>query len=368
MKRVLVHRPGSIGDTVVALPAFHLIRRHFAREHISVLTNVPAHEGTASLTSVLPRRLYDSVVEYPLGRRSVAQLWGLRAAICDQRFDLVIGLTEQTGPGKSARDYLFFSACGIPAIRGLPFRRSNFVYRREAGSGLYRSEASRLLDRLRWLGTIDLSEDRWWDLELSESERDAARAALSALSAPQPMIAVSVGTKFDTNDWSHANWMRLIARLSEQFFAYSLVSIGAGSESARSQELLDLWRGETVNLCGRVPPRVSACALQQADLFIGHDSGPAHLASAVGTPCVAIYSARNPPGRWFPRGRNHTVLYNEVPCSGCELDTCETFAKKCILSISVDRVFEAISARLATWAPTVSAAVARGPTSRSLRR
>jgi len=49
--------------------------------------------------------------------------------------------------------------------------------------------------------------------------------------------------------------------------------------------------------------------LRLVDVFLCHDSGPMHLAAAVGTPCVAVFSRHNPPGRWFPYGPDHTVLY-----------------------------------------------------------
>ena len=118
-----------------------------------------------------------------------------------------------------------------------------------------------------------------------------------------------------------------------------------------------MWSGKTANLCGRVSPRVSAAVLEQAELFVGHDSGPVHLAAAVGTPCVAVYSARSLPGHWFPRGNKTTVFYNRVPCLGCGLETCVTFAKKCILSIGVNQVFDAVAARLTRVTPDVSAVI-----------
>jgi ADP-heptose:LPS heptosyltransferase len=63
-----------------------------------------------------------------------------------------------------------------------------------------------------------------------------------------------------------------------------------------------------------------------------------HLAAAVQTRCVAVFSARNPPGVWFPYGTQHRVLYRRVDCEGCRLNTCIVQKKKCILSITVDEV------------------------------
>ena len=346
MTRVLVYRLGSIGDTVIALPAFHLIRQHFPRDHITVLTNCSAHEKAAPLASVLPQCLYDEILEYPLTTRGLKELGALRARIMEQKFELMISLAAPRGFWKSIRDNVFFYSCNIPDIRGIPLRRSDLSCAPEPGSDLYRSETRRLLDRLGWLGTVNPDEDRWWDLQLSQEERDVADSLLNSLGVSKPILAFSIGAKVDTKDWSQQNWMSLISRLSSRSAGYSLISIGSKDEWSRSQELLDIWHGEKANLCGQASPRVSACVLQRANLYIGHDSGPLHLAAAVGTPSVAVYSARDPPGQWFPRGRNNRVFYNRTPCFGCRLERCIEFEKKCILSIPVGQVFDAIDKRL----------------------
>ena len=67
-----------------------------------------------------------------------------------------------------------------------------------------------------------------------------------------------------------------------------------------------------------------------------------HLAAAVGTRCVAVFSARNLPGVWFPFGADHRVIYHDVPCKGCGLETCMKFEKRCITSVSVDEVFSTV--------------------------
>jgi ADP-heptose:LPS heptosyltransferase len=84
-----------------------------------------------------------------------------------------------------------------------------------------------------------------------------------------------------------------------------------------------------------------------AKVFVGHDSGPMHLAAASGTPCVAIFAARNPPGQWFPLGEGHEVLYRRVECMGCGLEDCIVEKKRCIKSISVKEAAEAVLRQLA---------------------
>jgi ADP-heptose:LPS heptosyltransferase len=101
-------------------------------------------------------------------------------------------------------------------------------------------------------------------------------------------------------------------------------------------------RSPVLNLCGQLTPRESSAVYRRACVYLGHDSGPMHLAAAVQTPCVAIFSARQPAGVWFPFGLGHRVLYRPVDCRGCGLETCIVERKKCILSITVDEVMEEV--------------------------
>jgi ADP-heptose:LPS heptosyltransferase len=71
-----------------------------------------------------------------------------------------------------------------------------------------------------------------------------------------------------------------------------------------------------------------------------------HLAAAVGTPCVAIFAARNLPRIWFPHGHRHRVIYHEVDCMGCGLETCVVQKKKCLTSVTVEEVFGAVAEAL----------------------
>jgi heptosyltransferase III len=129
--------------------------------------------------------------------------------------------------------------------------------------------------------------------------------------------------------------------------AHALVLCGAAEESEASEFAAAGWRalagGPVVNLCGALTPRESAAVLARSAVFLGHDSGPMHLAAAVQTRCVAVFSSRNLPGVWFPYGNGHAVLYHPVACGGCKLQTCIAERKKCILSITVDEVLAAVA-------------------------
>ena len=96
----------------------------------------------------------------------------------------------------------------------------------------------------------------------------------------------------------------------------TLILLGAPDEWERSEKLRHTWKGQSINLSGKTSPRVSAVILEQCSLFIGHDSGPMHLASAVGIPTLGLFSWQNPPGQWFPghaSWKTIKILYPPLP-------------------------------------------------------
>jgi ADP-heptose:LPS heptosyltransferase len=204
----------------------------------------------------------------------------------------------------------------------------------------YEHEAARLLRCISSLGDGRLNDPQSWDLHLTTQERERAKQTLQSLEPDFRFIACSIGTKVDVKNWGSQNWRKFISQLYSNRKGYGLVLIGSKEEFEYSERVSRSWLGPKLNLCGMLTPRESAVVLKMAILFVGHDSGPMHLAASVGTPCAAIFSARNKPGVWFPYGKSHNVIYNQVECYGCELDMCEQERKKCISSITPEEVLE----------------------------
>lgn len=354
VQRILIYRLGSIGDTIVALPCLRFIRSAFPSAQITILTNRPVQTNAAPLASVLGNSgLFDEVLAYPIELREPGEITKLRDRIRAGRFDLLIHLTAARGFLRSVRDYLFFRWCKIPEIVGLPLRREDLRVARTR-TGLYEAESMRLARRLKNLGEVNLSDPRSWDLELTAQERNQAKQLLAGAEIQCPFIALSLGTKFLVNDWTAENWKNLLTGLSGSYRDLSVIALGAEEEREKTNLVLSGCPGTVANFCGQTSPRVSAAILEKAAVFVGHDSGPLHLASAVGTPFVGIFSGRNPPGQWFPHGNGNRIVMAEKLCGACPVSDCRQINNKCILSITVNEVREEIERQLepALVAPT----------------
>lgn len=344
-QRVLIYRLGTIGDTVVSLPALHLVARAFPDAERRMLTSFPPMaKASASSTVLEGTGLVHGYFRYTMRTRSAKELLRLWWSLLRWRPQLLVDLSPASGVADAKRNAWFFRLCGITRSVGVPLTDDMQQPRRlpdDAGGERYEHECSRLVRNLAALGPGNLDDPQSWDLKLSEAEQARADEVLAPVKG-KPLIAVSFGTKNQANDWTGENWRELLAQLSARYPDHALALCGARVEAADSALTAAGWREHSpapvVNLCGLLTPRESAAVFQRAAVFLGHDSGPMHLAAAVQTPCVAVFSARNPRGIWFPYGKAHRVLYHHVDCEKCGLETCIVEGKKCILSVAVSEM------------------------------
>lgn len=241
-----------------------------------------------------------------------------------------------------ARDLRFFRLCGIRRFAGVP-EGDLAKNRYDAATGLWEQEVKRLLRCVHELGEADAQDLRNWDLRLTEKELHRARGALAPLGGT-PFVACGPGTKMQSKDWGRENWRELLRRLSEQMSDRALVLVGAKEDIAVAEYAGETWRGPAVNLCGALTPRETAAVLREAELFLGPDSGPMHLAAAYGVPCAIAFAALDKPGVWFPMGARHRPIYHAVECAQCFLTECVEQKKKCLTSISVEEMLTAAMA------------------------
>lgn len=311
-KRILVYRLGSIGDFVIALPSLHLIRRRYPSAEIALLTNLPIDGRTRPASSIVEGTgLIDRYIAYPASTRDVQELHRIRSAILAFAPDLFVYLAAPGGAFRVYRDYLFFRLCGIRRFVGVPFARD--ARRLRANGTVFEREAHRLLRCLAGLGeaTPD-AEGGWLDLSPAElAEADHLLDARAKLFPGLRFLALSTGTKQPIKEWSDDHWQALLGALRSPEFG--LILIGGDDDRERAARISRVWPGPVFNFCGLLSPRLSAAMLRHAELFLCLDSGPMHLAAAVGTRCAAVFSTNAPPGKWLPFGSRHAVFYPSSP-------------------------------------------------------
>ena len=341
VKRVLIYRLGSLGDTLVALPALKLVARAFPSAERRMLTNFPVMGKAPAAAAVLGHTgLVDSYERYGVGERNPLRLLGLAWRIRRWKPEVLVYLAGARGVEAGKRDAVFFRLCGIRRIVGLPLTEDLQTHLPRE-NGLFEREGERLARCLDEIGDAEVQWSESWRLPLTEKERERAAKVLEPLGGRR-FFSLSLGTKAQANEWGDENWRDLLAELVAAYPESALVLLGSEEDRSRSEAVAAYWPGGAINVCGQLTPRESAAVLAEARVFLGHDSGPMHLAASVGAPIVGVFSSRNLPGVWFPYGERSRIVSHAVSCGGCGLVECVVEKKRCIVSIEVAEVMAAV--------------------------
>jgi ADP-heptose:LPS heptosyltransferase len=123
-------------------------------------------------------------------------------------------------------------------------------------------------------------------------------------------------------------------------YGASLVIVGGVQESAAAAQLGPRWPpGQWLDTAAeRLTVLEMAELLRRCTIYVGNDTGPMHVAAAVGTRCVAVFGAQAPARSWHPYGEGHAVLRRQPPCRHCFLSECIQYQSRCVTETSVDDV------------------------------
>jgi ADP-heptose:LPS heptosyltransferase len=155
----------------------------------------------------------------------------------------------------------------------------------------------------------------------------------------EPYVVVHPGASMPARAWSPDRNAALVAALAAQGRRV-LVTGGRGERA-----LTRLVAGEQgVDLGGATTLAELAEILAAADSIVVGNTGPAHLAAAVGTPVVALYAPTVPSARWRPWRVRHELLYIDVPCAGCRARECPVPGHPCLEGVGVADVLAAVEA------------------------
>jgi heptosyltransferase-3 len=333
-QKILIFRRGSLGEAIVSLPALIAIRTCYPKAELRILSNTPIMGSAAPISSLLGQS--DLISDYfylPPGGGRLTELLQTMATIRTWSPDKLIYLSEPSKTVSLIKEYLYFKACGIKSIQGLPVSPAHRKYIQQKDN-LWESESARLLR------VLQLPQPDKIKLTFTKSEETDAETLIQSAFNKRPFITLCIGGKLPDKDWGNNNWCAVLNAITSQYPDIGLLLIGAGDERERSTLIAKSWNGIVLNICGETDPRISALAMKYAEFYLGHDTGPMHLAALMGLPCVALFSARTKPGVWFPFGYNHSIFYPWDHTKKVSNKTGFRIAGASILSISTDEVIK----------------------------
>jgi heptosyltransferase-1 len=371
-RRIAFIKPSALGDIVHALPVLSALRVRFPAARITWVVNSayePLIRNHPDLTDTLAfdRGAFKKGV-WHAARYAISFARELRR----RQFDLVVDLQGLLRTG------LMCLATGSPVRVGFANARegSRYVYTHKVRM----PDADRIhaVDRYwrvaEYLGAGDIPKR--FHVPLDASEVDAMRAELAEL--PRPWVAVAVGAKWVTKRWPTAHFAELLRRMQSHSGGTAMF-VGTGEDTAMSQEVIREFRGAAdpspqppprsgEGEKGKPPPSLAgkgvgglgsshdftgktslphlAALLSQCDLMLGNDTGPLHLAAALGKPCVAPYTCTRV-ALHGPYTSMSGGVETRVACAGSYIKSCGNMI--CMPELTPDRLWPALAEVLDAW-------------------
>jgi predicted lipopolysaccharide heptosyltransferase III len=331
-RKILLVRLRSIGDTVLATPSAFALKRFLPHAEVDILVE----DWVAPLVNNHPH--IDNVIVLERGgvmaRARVAR--ELRSANYDVVYNLHGGTTAT----------FLTRATGAPHRVGFKTYQYAQLHTHTAPSPLLlwgqqkTHSVEQQLALLGWTG-IPVTDRPPTSLGVDSEAVEAINRRLAAAGLDNRKIAlVHPAAAFATKQWAAENFARVAEFLTEQGFAP--VAITAPHENEVLESMLKELSIPILSFNDLSLPEVTALATR-SQLFVGNDSGIAHIAAAVGTPSVVIFGSSNI-AHWRPWNRVAAeVVFEEMPCQPCHGYFCEKFAQpECILRVPVSRAIAAI--------------------------
>jgi len=334
VRRVLVVRLRSIGDTVLATPSLYALRRFLPAARIDLLLEdwvAPLVEGSTEIDRIVPIERKSNA-----SRLSVARL--LRAEHYDVAYNLHGGSTAALLTWASgARQRV-----GYASYRHARLQNHDAPHPSELWGQAQTHSAEQQLGLLGWTGVpvTDRPASRL-PVTAEAAERVAHRLRRAGLGGESRHFAlIHPAAAFDTKTWAAANFARVAERLGARGIS-SVAVVGPG-ERAVAGEFVREARVPVVAFDDLSLPDLTALAARAA-VFVGNDSGVAHIAAAVRVPSVVVFGSSNV-AHWRPWSEAPSeVVREELPCQPCPGYTCAEFdAPECIRRVPVERVAAAV--------------------------
>lgn len=333
VEKILILQLQQLGDSVVFTPTLRAIREQFPLARIDMLCSSVSLELYRKCPYLAHRYLYASVgTRWHRGIR----LFSLMREIRETSYDLVIADVTHTALWYGTAAWL----AGGRRRLGFDVDHRGFLFTNR----LYPSEANFVdcnLQIARALGVRVPSATV--ECFFDEEDCRAIDALLERLCVPRRRIAIHAASNWQSKTWFPERWAGVADALVKDYDA-TVLFVGSRKEQSYIHDIMSKMKAPAFSIAGETSLSQLAALLTRCDLFIGTDSGPRHIAAAVGARQVTVMSSQDRPGRWSFDRQSEIVLRTDPSCSPCLLSYCSH--RQCMEAISELEVLESCHALL----------------------
>ncbi len=332
--RILVIRNDKLGDVILATPVFLSLRSAFPKSYIAALVSAAGY-GAVKDNPYLNTVIVDDIKGKHAGKTGFLRL---AEKIRAEKFDAVLVLFSNWRMGR-----LCYQA-GIPTRIGAASKIAQIFYTKriyQHRSACLRHEAEYNLELAAVLGAEPILKTQVYTG--AEVKKQAALFFDSLkLDAKRPLIGIHPGSGGSAVSWPLDKYIELANLLTTELGAGIFITHGPGEED-KVQYIAKKLNKPPYYYHGNYSIQFMAELIKRFKVFVSSNTGPMHLAAAVGTPCVSLFSpliATNAT-RWGPIGNKNKALTPALPeCRKCIPDKCIHF--NCLDLISAKQVAQAV--------------------------
>jgi ADP-heptose:LPS heptosyltransferase len=324
IKSVLVIKPGAIGDLLQITPTIRELSRVLPDARITVMVGI---EGTVPLFTHNPHVAEVLVYDRKGLHKGFFAFFRLLRQVFATRYDMVVNFQR--------------ASIGTWLITLAALPRKVLVYQKTRTRRVH--AVLNHLETISPLGVDTAHANLELELHIPvDDEQRAERMILEAGLVGKPLIAINPGASSLIKCWPPHKFSQLIDRLQRELAAGVIVVGGPGEQYLYDAIAKDM-EAPPHNLIGKTSLLTLGAILKQCVTLVSGDTGPLHLATAVGTRVVALFGAIDP-DRTGPIGAGHIVVrHPEVPCVPCVAKKCiNPYYLECMEKIEVDEVFDII--------------------------
>ena len=335
VRRILVIRLDHIGDVVMSRPVIRALHKKFPHAEIDLLVTediAPLFEHSKEIRTVIMAK-HGWFVRKASFFQKCSEFWRLTGILKAAPYDLGFDLRGDV------RNILLMFLAGVRYTVGYGITGGGFLLNEEVPHAATRHQVEL---NMSLLGSFHVAQDNsLLPFEYSpESAREFwKKIGIMPPTTLLPRVAIHMGSGYPSKRWPFENFKALIQEIDREALA-QIVLIGTEAEKDATPDL-KLNSERLIDLRGKTALQDLPVLLDVCDVFIGNDSGPAHIAAAQGLEILLAVSGTNDIRLWHPWTERLHLLQYEVPCSPCGVEICPVEGHPCVEQITVDQAFVA---------------------------